>query len=73
MKIYPPKQTALEAYEEHQARIQGLIKQISAGIEAHDKKCHPRHNWGHVGDLASIEETLRDISDRLHSEGEYAS
>lgn len=68
---YPLNQTALEAYEEHQAKIQKLLRQITLGIEAHDKNCHPRHHWGHVGDLASIEETLQDISDRLHGEGEY--
>lgn len=64
-------QTALEAYEEKQAEIEKLLKQIKEGLLTHDRNSIPRHNWGHVGDLTSIAETLTDIRDRLHGTGEY--
>lgn len=69
---YPPKQTALEAYEANQAKIQKLLQEIKAGLEAHDKNCHPRHHWGHVGDLTYIATELQEINNRLHRVGEYA-
>ena len=64
-------QTALEAYEEKQAEIEKLLRQIKEGLLTHDRGCTPRHNWGHVGDLNTIVETLTDIKDRLHKTGEY--
>ena len=65
-------QTALEAYEEKQAEIEKLIRQIKNGLLQHDRGCNPHHHWGHVGDLTSIAEQLQDIKDRLHRTGEYA-
>jgi len=67
-------QTALEAYEEKQAEIKKLLKQIEAGLQKHDRAASGQggHNWGHVGDLADIQKTLIDIKDRLHGTGEYA-
>lgn len=65
------EQTALEAYETKQAEIEKLLKQIRAGLLAHDRECTPRHNWGHVGDLNSIVSDLTDVRDRLHGVGEY--
>ncbi len=67
-------QTALSEYETKQAEIKKLLKQIEAGLEKHDRKASSRggHNWGHVGDLNSIADTLTDIKDRLHETGEYA-
>lgn len=62
---------ALDAYEEKQAEIEKLLKQIKEGLLVHDRGCTPRHNWGHVGDLASIAATLTDLRDRLHGTGEY--
>lgn len=64
-------QTALEAYEDKQAEIERLLKQIKEGLLKHDRGCTPRHHWGHVGDLTSIAEQLTDIKDRLHQTGEY--
>ena len=67
-------QTALEAYENKQAEIEKLLKQIQAGLQAHDRKSSgiDGHNWGHVGDLTDIAATLADLRDRLHLTGEYA-
>jgi hypothetical protein len=68
------EQTALNEYEIKQAEIRKLLKQIEAGLQKHDRAASGKggHNWGHVGDLNSIKETLSDIKDRLHGTGEYA-
>lgn len=64
---------ALAKYEATQAEIKKLLKQITAGIEKHDRDASKAggHHWGHVGDLTSIAETLTDIRDRLQGTGEY--
>jgi len=66
--------TALNEYEIKQAEIRKLLKQIEAGLEKHDRTASGKggHNWGHVGDLTSIVESLVDLKDRLHKTGEYA-
>lgn len=65
---------ALEEYECKQAEIKKILRQISDGLQKHDRNASNQggHNWTHVGDLVSISETLTDIRDRLHSQGEYA-
>jgi hypothetical protein len=64
---------ALKEYEQKQAEIAKLLKQITAGMQKHDRdaSCQGGHNWCHVGDLASIAETLTGIRDQLHHTGEY--
>ncbi len=66
--------TALNEYETKQAEIRKLLKQIEVGLEKHDRAASGKggHNWGHVGDLTNIANTLKDIKDRLHETGEYA-
>lgn len=68
-------QTALEAYKEKQAEIKKLLAQITAGIEAHDRRASSKggYHWGHVGDLTDIAAKLTDIKDSLHGTGEYAT
>lgn len=72
-KIKPEKVTALEQYEAKQAEITKLLKQITVGMQKHDRAASADggHNWAHVGDLTSIIEALIDIRDRLHQTGEY--
>ena len=64
----------LKEYEAKQAEIKKLLKQIEAGILEHDRRASDPggHHWGHVGDLTSIADTLRDIKDRLYCTGEYS-
>jgi hypothetical protein len=64
----------LKEYETQQARIRKLLKQIEARLEKHDRRASGLggHHWGHVGDLASIADTLTDLKGRLHDAGEYA-
>lgn len=67
-------QESLEKYEEAQAEIGQLLKEIKAGLLAHDRNASGTggHNWGHVGDLQQIADELKEISDRLNHKGEYA-
>jgi uncharacterized protein (DUF3084 family) len=68
------RESSLQKYEEKQAEIEKLLKQITVGLQAHDRRASGQdgHHWGHVGDLNKIAGDLRDISDRLHGTGEYA-
>ena len=68
-------ESPLQAYESTQEEIRKLLKQVEAGLEAHDKQASSKnggHNWGHVGDLNGIAHVLKDLKDRLHSTGEYS-
>ena len=65
--------TALEAYMEHHSAALALVERIHGAIESHDVSPDPESiNWGHVGDMATTYIALRQISDRLFEEGEYA-
>ena len=68
------REGSLEKYEEKQAEIEKLLKQITVGLQAHDRAASGsgRHHWGHVGDLTHIAGQLREINDMLHHKGEYA-
>lgn len=68
------REESLEKYEEKQAEIEKLLKQIAVGLQAHDRMASGQggHHWGHVGDLNKIARELEDIRDRLHGKGEYA-
>ncbi len=67
------RKDSLKKYEQKQAEIRKLLKQIEVGLEKHDRNASGQggHHWGHVGDLASIASTLTDLRDRLHKTGEY--
>ena len=68
------REGSLEKYEEKQAEIEKLLREIKAGLQVHDRNASGQggHHWGHVGDLNRIVGELQDISDRLHGKGEYA-
>lgn len=71
-RIIPLKQTAAQEYKHQQKEIEKLIRQIESGLREHHLDAREEGpNWGHVGDLASIAETLTDIKDRLQGTGEY--
>ncbi|MBS4062728.1 MAG: hypothetical protein KG029_20200 [Bacteroidetes bacterium] len=65
--------SALAKYEEKQAAIKKLLKQIEVGIEKSDRGRTEAVHWGHVGSLAHIEGQLQDIKDMLYQTGEYAN
>lgn len=66
-------ESLLERYELTQDEIRKLLRQIEAGLEAHDKRASSNggHNWGHVGDLSHVKDILNDVKDKLHLTGEY--
>ncbi len=66
--------SAVKTYEDKQAEIRKLLKQIEAGLQKHDRSASGQGgiNWGHVGDLTSIASTLTELKDRLHLSGEYS-
>ena len=71
-KIRQSKSESREQYERRQAEIKQLLKEITAGIQLHNREAHEKGcHWGYVGDLASIAVTLTDIRDQLHHTGEY--
>jgi hypothetical protein len=63
----------LKEYQQKQAEIKKLLKQIETGLVKHDRKALAKggHNWGHVGDLNSYAEILAELRDQLHGTGEY--
>ena len=67
------KNQAQLVYKDKKAEIRKLLKSIEAGIEKHSTKANRDGiHWGYVGDLTSVEEALKEISDQLHGTGEYA-
>ena len=67
-------------YAHQKAAIEKLLREIQSGLEKHERnagKFKLDHykiglHWGHVGDLTSIADKLKDIRDCLHGTGEYA-
>ena len=65
----------LKEYEYQKEMVEELLAEIESGLLAHDRNASRwpgGPNWGHVGDLTGIADTLRDLKDRLHGTGEYA-
>jgi len=69
------KAEALKSYEKLQAENKRLLKRIEVGLEKHDKEASLSggHHWGYAGDMERVKELLKQVSDMLHHEGEYAS
>ncbi len=69
------RESSLKRYEQHQAEIRKLLKQIDTGLEKHDLKASGPggHHWGYVGDLDHVEGQLRELRDFLMGTGEYQS
>lgn len=69
------EQDPIKEYEYQKDIIEELLAEIEAGLEKHDRRASERPGgpqWGHVGDLTGIADSLRDLRDRLHGTGEYA-
>ena len=66
--------TAEALYKQHHARVKDLLKKISTGVDAHKANCMKGNcHYGHVGDVKELANTLQDLHDRVHMQGEYAT
>jgi len=63
---------APQAYATARNDVMALLARITATVEAIPLEKAENANWGDVGDMNYLREQLREISDRLHREGEYA-
>ena len=64
---------ATKEYLESMAAVDATLKRIStakATMFAHDPNTV---HWGHVGDMRRIELKLKELSDFIFNEGEYAN
>lgn len=63
---------AQKRYHEYHAQAKGLLDSISKHLDTNSKAKGDSIHWGHVGDVRSVHDQLRDIHDRLAETGEYA-
>jgi putative heme iron utilization protein len=61
--------TAEQAYAEHAATIATLLAAIQLGLERHATQFSMtytnRRNWGFVGDITAVENSLREIAETM--------
>jgi len=63
---------ALAAFITRKAEIDTMLARLQ-GLSAEHFNANPDEiNWGHVGELADMSKTLREICDRALQEGECA-
>jgi hypothetical protein len=58
------------AYQVERTRSLELLASLTTGLKLHRES--GAKNWGHVGDLRSVNAKLQDLSDMLNHQGEYA-
>lgn len=66
------RQTALDAFIEHKARIDALLERLQAASADHFETSPDAIGWGDAGFLADVAADLQHITDRVFKEGEYA-
>ena len=66
------KRTALDAFIEHKARIDGMLERLQAASADHFETNPDAIGWGDAGFLADVSADLQHITDRVFKEGEYA-
>lgn len=65
------KPQAIDAYIAKVAQIDALLKRLQGACDDHFYNDPDTIHWGHVGDVAGIEEALRQVSDSVFKEGEH--
>jgi len=64
---------AEELYKAHHARVKDLLKKITSGVDAHKAACMKGGcHYGHAANMKILANTLQDMHDNIHMEGEYA-
>lgn len=64
---------ALAKFTEYKAKIDEHLRALQQFSDNHFDVDPDQVTYANVGDLASIEETLKEITDRVFQRGEYAS
>lgn len=65
-------QKALRRFAELKAEIDARLERLQGASDDHFDTHPDDVNWGHVGDLASINDKLRELTDQIFHEGEHA-
>lgn len=64
---------ALNAFADNMAEITVLLARLQSAADDHLGVAPEDVRWGHVADTGLIASQLREISDRVFNEGEYAA
>lgn len=63
---------AVKRYHEYHSQASTMLKGIQKALDTHAQAYGKAAHWGHVGDIRSIHDHLRNIHDSLAETGEYA-
>jgi division protein CdvB (Snf7/Vps24/ESCRT-III family) len=63
---------ALATFMTRKAEIDTILARLQALSDEHFNANPNEIHWGHAGDLADMSKNLREITDRVFQEGEYA-
>ncbi len=66
------KSTAIDVFIARKAEIDTMLKRLQALSENHFDTVPDEVNWGDVGSLGYVAEQLKEITDFVFGEGEYA-
>ncbi len=65
-------QAALAAFTAKKAELDAMLARLSAFSDEHFGLAPEEINWGDVGSLSDWAQKIREVSDRVFREGEYA-
>ncbi len=65
-------QAALAAFIAKKAELDAMLARLSAFSDEHFGLAPEEVNWGDVGSLSDWTQKIREVSDRVFREGEYA-
>ena len=66
------KPTAIDVFIARKAEIDTMLKRLQAFSDNHFDTAPDEVNWGDVGSLGHVAEQLKEITDFVFGEGEYA-
>ncbi len=64
---------AIDAYIARKAQIDAILKRLTEASADHFGMNPETVHWGHVGNLDDYAGKLKELSDRVFHEGEYAA
>ncbi len=72
MASHKYNQAALAAFTAKKAELDAMLARLSAFSDEHFGLTPEEVNWGDVGGLSDWTQKIREVSDRVFREGEYA-